>query len=92
MSGQRFIRHLILPLIAPSTLICLYFTPKTVFGCANRGYLALASVLLSMIAAVPTAMMWAVAKKRGANDEANWWLVTTMIFVSPLVLLVGPLG
>jgi EamA domain-containing membrane protein RarD len=92
MSGQRFIRHLILPSIAPATLICLYFTPKTVFGCANRGYLALAVVLLGIIAAVPTAMMGAAAKKRGANEEANWWTVTTLILVSPLVLLVGPLG
>lgn len=92
MSGQRFIRHLILPLIAPATLICLYFTPKTVFGCANRGYMGLAVVFLAMIAAVPTAMKGAAAKRRGANDEANWWLVTTLILVSPLVLLVGPLG
>jgi hypothetical protein len=92
MFGQRFIRHLILPLIAPATLICLYFTPKTVFGCANRGYVALAAVFLALIAAVPTAMKGAAAKRRGANDEANWWLVTTLILVSPLVLLVGPLG
>jgi hypothetical protein len=92
MSGQRFIRHLILPLIAPATLICLYFTPKTVFGCANRGYMALAAVFLAMIAAVPTAMKGAAAKRRGANDEANWWLITTLILVSPLLLLVGPLG
>jgi len=92
MSVQRFIRHLILPLIAPATLICLYFTPKTVFGCANRGYLALAAVFLSMIAAVPTAMKGAAAKRRGADDEANWWLVTTLILILPFVLLVGPLG
>jgi EamA domain-containing membrane protein RarD len=92
MSGQRVIRHLILPSIAPATLICLYFTPKTVFGCANRGYLALAVVLLGIIAAVPTALMGAAAKKRGANEEANWWTVTTLILVSPLVLLVGPFG
>ena len=91
MSGQRFIRHLILPLSAPATLICLYFTPKTVFGCANRGYMALAVVFLAMIAAVPTAMKGAAAKRRGANDEANWWLVTTLILVLPLLLLVGPL-
>ena len=92
MSGQRFIRHLILPLIVAATLICLYFTPKTVFGCANRGYMALAVVFLAMIAAVPTAMKGAAAKRQGANDEANWWLVTTLILISPLVLLVGPLG
>ena len=92
MSWRRVIRHLILPLIAPAALICLYFTPKAIFGCANRGYMALLVVFLAMIAAIPTAMKGAAAKRRGANDEANWWLVTTLILVSPLVLLVGPLG
>jgi len=90
--SQKFIRHLILPSIAPATLIGLYFTPKTVFGCANRGYMALAVVFLAIVAALPTAMKGAAAKKRGANEEANWWLVTTLILVSPLVLLAGPLG
>ena len=92
MSRKRFIRHLILPLIAPATLFWLYFTPKAVFGCANRGYMALAVVLLAMIAAVPAAMKGAAAKRRGADEEANWWTVTTLILLSPLVLLVGPLG
>jgi len=54
--------------------------------------MALLVVFLAMIAAIPTAMKGAAAKRRGANDEANWWLVTTLILVSPLVLLVGPLG
>ena len=92
MIGKRILRHLILPSIAPALLITLYFTPKTVFGCANRGYMALAVMLLAMVAAVPAARKGAAAKRRGANDEANWWLVTTLILVSPLVLLVGPLG
>lgn len=92
MSGQRFIRHFILPSIAPATLICLYFTPKNVFGCANRGYMALAVVFFAMVAAVPTAIKGAAAKRRGANEEANWWLVTTLILASPLILLAGPLG
>ena len=92
MSLDRFFRHLILPLVAPATLICLYFTPKTVFGCANRGLMALAAVFLAMVASIPTAMKGAAAKRRGANDEANWWLVTTLILLSPLVLIIGPLG
>ncbi len=92
MSGQRLVRHLILPLIAPATLIGLYFTPKTVFGCANRGYIALAVAFLAMVAAVPTARKGAAAKRRGANDEANGWLVSTLILLSPAVLLAGPLG
>ncbi len=92
MSARRLLRHVILPLAAPATLVGLYFTPKLVFGCANRGYMALAAVFLAMAAAVPAAMKGAAAKRRGANDEANWWLVSTLILVSPLFLLVGPLG
>ena len=92
MSGQRIIRHLILPLIAPAILICLYVTPKSVFGCANRGFMALAVVSIGMIAAVPAARMGAAAKRRGSSEEANWWTVTTLILLSPLVLLLGPLG
>jgi len=92
MSGQRIIRHLILPSVAPAILICLYFTPKSAFGCANRGLMALAVVLIGMIAAVHAAIMGAAAKRRGSGEEANWWTVTTLILVSPLVLLLGPLG
>lgn len=73
-------------------LISLYLIPKTVFGCANRGYMALAVVSLAMVAAVPAAMKGAAAKRRGADEEANWWTVTTLILLSPLVLLVRPLG
>ena len=92
MPKQRFIRHLILPLIAPATLIFLYFTPKTVFGCANRGYMALALVSLALVAAIAAAMKGVTAKKRGEDEAANWWIVTTLILMSPLVLLIGPLG
>ncbi|MBW6503438.1 hypothetical protein K0B90_04070 [bacterium] len=92
MSGQRFVKYLILPSIAPAMVISLCFTPKTAFGCANRGYMALAVVSLAMVAAVPAAMKGAAAKRRGANEVANWWTVTTLILLSPLVLLVGPLG
>jgi len=44
MSWQRIIRHLFVPSVAPAALTWLYFTPKSVFGCANRGYMALAVV------------------------------------------------
>jgi hypothetical protein len=92
MSRQRFIRHLILPSIAPAALICLYFTPKTVFGCANRGFMALAVVFLALGAGVATARKGVTARRQGENEAATWWIVTTLILVLPLVLLVGPLG
>jgi hypothetical protein len=92
MSRQRLIRHLILPAVAPAALIRLYFTPKTVFGWANRGYLALAVVSIALVAAIATAMKGVIAQERGENEAASCWTVTTLILVSPLVLLVGPLG
>lgn len=92
MFRHRFTRHLILPSIAPVALIWLYFTPKTVFGCSNRGYMAIAVALLALVAAIVTARKGAAARRRGDNESANWWIVTTLILVLPLVLIVGPLG
>ena len=92
MSKKRYSRHVLAPLVAPALLICLYFTPKYVFGCANRGYMALAVVLIALIAAVATACKALHEKKRGNSEEANWWIVSTLILLSPLLLLIGPLG
>lgn len=36
MLRKRFMRHLILPSIAPAAIIWLSFTPKDVFGCATH--------------------------------------------------------
>ena len=92
MSKKRFFRHLILPLIAPAALVWLYFTPKNVFGCATRGYMALAIVSLALVAAIATTFKATAEKKRGETEAANWWTITTLILASPLVLLAGPLG
>ena len=91
MPRKRFIRHLILPSIAPAALFWLYFTPKDVFGCANRGYMALTVVFLALVAAIATGYKGITEKRRGETDAANWWIVTTLILLFPLVLLVGPL-
>ena len=92
MPRHRIMRHLILPSIAPVALIWLYFTPKAVFGCANRGYMALGVVFFALVGAILTAIKSIKARRDGDNDSANWWIFTTLILVSPLVLLAGPLG
>ena len=92
MSRERVIRHLILPSIAPVALIGLYFTPKTTFGCANRGYMAIAVAFLALGAAIATTKKGITAKRRGENEASNWWFITTLILLFPLVLLAGPLG
>ena len=89
---KKFIKHLLVPSLAPALLVCLYFTPKDVFGCANRGYLALAVVFIALVAAVAAAIKGMSERKQGNTEEANWWIVSTLILMSPLFLLVGPLG
>jgi hypothetical protein len=89
---QRIIFHLALPLLAPAAIVCLYFTPKAVFGCANRGLMALAVMFLAMIAAMVTAGKGIKAKKQGDQEASNWWILTTIILLFPLVLVFGPLG
>ncbi len=92
MLKKKLIRHLLHPSLAPALLVGLYFTPKYVFGCANRGYLALAVVFIALGAAIATAIKAIGEKKKGNAEEAQWWIVSTLILVSPLFLLVGPLG
>jgi len=86
------IRHLALPFIAPAVLIWLYLTPKTVLGCATRGYLALGVAFFATVAAITTAVIGLKEKKRGNLETANWWILTTLILLLPIILLVGPLG
>lgn len=64
-SGNRITKHLLLPSMAPVALFALYFTPKAVFGCANRGYLALAIVFLAAIGAVVATCKGVLARRQG---------------------------
>jgi hypothetical protein len=92
MLTNRIIRHVLVPLLAPAVLVGLYFTPKHVFGCANRGLMALAVVFIALVAAITTALKGIRQKRQGNAGEANWWMVSTVILLSALFLLVGPLG
>lgn len=88
---KPFLKHLLLPALAPLALLALYFTPKEVFGCANRGLLALGVVLLAAIGAVVTTIKGAALQRRG-EKEAGWWLASTLILLSAILLLFGPLA
>jgi hypothetical protein len=90
--GKKITRHLLLPSIAPAALFGLYCTPKAVFGCANRGYMALGLVFLATIGAVVTTIKGVSERRRGESEAANWWLLTTLILLLPTFLLFGPLG
>jgi hypothetical protein len=86
-----FVRHVALPALAPAAIVGLYFTPILLFGCINRGLLALAVVLGSTVAACLTARTGIRASRR--HDPASaWWLLSTLILTLPIILLLGPLG
>ncbi|HKW90829.1 MAG TPA: hypothetical protein VJX92_02955 [Methylomirabilota bacterium] len=79
-----------LPAVAPLALIGLYFTPVLLFGCVNRGLLALAVVLVSAAGAFATIAMGFRARMRGR--PSGWWIVSALILTLPLALILGPLG
>ena len=88
---KAMVRHVALPAAAPLAIIGLYFTPVLLFGCVNRGLLALAIVVISAIAACVTTGRGVRAKAQGL-PSANLWLLSTLILVMPIALVLGPLG
>jgi hypothetical protein len=85
------VRHLAIPLVAPAAIVALYFTPVEVFGCVNRGLMAVAVALLSTGAACATTAIGARALAR-RDASSTRWLLSTLILLLPIALLVGPLG
>jgi hypothetical protein len=88
---KAIVRHVALPAVAPVAIVGLYFTPVLLFGCVNRGLLALAIVGISAIAACVTTGKGVRAKAQGL-PSANLWLLSTLILLMPIALVVGPLG
>ncbi|HKC05393.1 MAG TPA: hypothetical protein VKJ67_00900 [Methylomirabilota bacterium] len=88
--NRALLRHVVLPAVAPAAIVGLYFTPVLLFGCVNRGLLALAVVLLSAGAAFVTVGIGLRERVRGRASV--WWVISTVILTTPLVLVLGPLG
>jgi ABC-type amino acid transport system permease subunit len=85
------VKHVALPALAPAAVVGLYFTPVLLFGCVNRGWMALVVVLVSAVAACVTAGVARHAKARH-QPSSNWWMISTLILTLPIVLVLGPLG
>lgn len=91
LTTNAFVRHVVVPAVAPATIVGLYFTPVMLFGCVNRGLMALTVVLVSAVAAFATAGI--AIRARARNDQASsWWLLSALILLLPIVLVLGPLG
>lgn len=80
-------RHVLLPALAPATIVGLYFTPVLWFGCVNRGLMALAVVAISAISAFVA--LGRGFRARSRREPADWWILTALIFTIPLALIVG---
>jgi hypothetical protein len=89
-STSPLLRHVVLPALAPAALIGLSFTPVMLFGCVNRGLLALAIALGSAIGAFVT--LGIAFRLRARREPSGHWVLTAAILTLPLALLVGPLG
>ena len=90
LSRSALLRHVGLPALGPAAIVGLYFTPVMIFGCVNRGLMALGVTMISTVAA---AMTTRIAVRRPAGDPVRaWWLLTTGILLLPVALLAGPLG
>jgi Na+-driven multidrug efflux pump len=87
----RTVKHIVIPAVAPAAIVGLYFTPPSLMGCAIRGLMALAVVLVAAISAFVTVGI--ALRGRVRNEPASvWWVVSTLILILPLALLLGPLG
>jgi len=85
--NDRILRHILLPALAPILFLVIATTPVDVLGCRNRGLLAIAIVLLSVIAGLGLAVAGVRGRMRG-DPAANWWATSALILAVPAVLLI----
>ena len=84
-------RHILLPTIAPLAIVGLYFTPVTLIGCADRGWLAVAIVAVSAVGAFVAVALALRGRTRG-DTSSTWWMLSAVVLTLPLALALGPLG
>jgi len=89
-SGSDLLKHVAITAVGPASVIGLYFTPVMIFGCVNRGLMALAVVLASTLAALATT--WIGVRRPSTDPSRSLWLLSTAILLLPAALLFGPLG
>ena len=90
VSWATLLKHVVLPALAPASVIGLYFTPVMLFGCVNRGLMALGVVLVSAVGALVTTR--SAVRLRPDDPARAWWLLSSLLLVLPGALLFGPLG
>ena len=73
---------------APSGVVALFFliaaTPVEMLGCRNRGLLAVAVALVSLLASLGFAVA-ALAGRIWGHSGTVWWIVSSIILAVPAV-------
>lgn len=84
----RMFRHVVLPALAPAAFFLVASTPVEVLGCFNRGLMALAIAMASVICGLIFAVRGGLGKRRG-DPQAHWWAISALILaIPPAALLV----
>lgn len=83
--------HVLVPALTSAAIVALYFTPVSIISCATRGLLAFGVAVTALLAGVVTAAQ-AVRFARRDRERAGWWILSTIVFMLPAMLLLGPLG
>lgn len=82
----RVLRHLGPPLALALSFAGLYLMPVSVLGCANRGYVALGLVGLSMAGAL-VAMALGLRVFRSREASVVWFLTAVALLLPSLVVV-----
>ncbi len=88
---SAFTKHVLVPAIAPISIVALDFTPVSLVDCVNRGLMALAVVFISLAAGIVTGVLGFKTRGRG-TPASGWWIASTCVLVTPALLVLGPLG
>jgi hypothetical protein len=84
----RTFRHVVLPALAPAAFFLTASTRVEVLGCFNRGLIALAIAMVSVIGGLIFAVKGGLGRRRG-DSYAHWWGLSALILaIPPAALLV----
>jgi hypothetical protein len=84
---KRIIYHIIAPALMAAIFFAVALAPVQVFGCRNRGLMALLIAFVSGLAAATTTV---IARKKSSQGDktAIWWMVAALILMIPVVALI----
>lgn len=79
--------HIIIPALFSILFFINAALPKTTLGCANRGIVAMAIAVASIMMALVTVIIG--LKLRISKDPRSfWWIITTLILMIPSIALI----